>query len=75
VKTSGIKVAFGSKRIVAVREIIGSRIRMGSYSITFDRDGAEIDRTPVTWDCELECWSEKEAKRLALPQSAGQEGK
>jgi hypothetical protein len=52
-----IDVFYGYMKLVHVRERHGSRIWLGGYSITFDREGNEISRTPVTWNGMVDCGS------------------
>ena len=59
-----ISIAFGSKKIVTVQEVDGSKIRLGGYSITYDQHGTEIERSPITWSGVMECHTIAEAKRL-----------
>lgn len=59
-----IDAIFGYTKLVPTREIVGSKIRMGGYSIRYDRAGNEVSRTENTWNCELECHSKAEAMRL-----------
>lgn len=51
--------------LVQTQEREGSKIRLGGYSITYDRHGNEISRTENTWHVSLECHTEQEANRLS----------
>lgn len=59
-----IDLIFGYTKLVQTSEIVGSKIRMGGYSIRYDRAGNEVGRTENTWNGELECHSKAEAMRL-----------
>lgn len=60
-----VEMVLGELELVPTREIRGSRIYMGGYAIHRDRHGNEIKRTPNQWNGYVECWSEREAKRIS----------
>lgn len=66
-----IDAIFGYTKLVQTREIVGSKIRMGGYSIRYDRAGNEVSRTENTWNGELECHSAAEAIRLCRASGDG----
>lgn len=49
-----IQVAFGYKRIVTTQEVVGTRLYLGGYSITYDLNGNEVSRTENQWSGYLE---------------------
>ena len=58
-------LVMGTIELVPVQKVIGSRILMGGYTIRRDMRGLEISRTDTSWNGFIECWTEKEARRLS----------
>lgn len=48
-----VDVVCGSSWVVSVTESRSDGLWMGSYRIDYDRDGNEIGRSDVTWNCRV----------------------